>query len=102
MWLDNITRELLDSGTLQRYIDDYSITGLTSKSDNLRPAIKNGTEYDLAIRKKIRKGSRKKNCSSNWHSRTSLVPPTCFGHLRPDERNGRPRGEKLRLKTMIT
>ena len=30
IWLDNITRELLDNGTLQRYIDDYAVTGLTS------------------------------------------------------------------------
>src|SRR3546814_19769494 len=30
LWLDNITREILDDGTLQRYIDEYGITGLTS------------------------------------------------------------------------
>ena len=30
LWLDNITRELLNSGTLQRYIDELSVTGLTS------------------------------------------------------------------------
>jgi len=30
LWLDNITRELLDSGALHRYIEDFSITGLTS------------------------------------------------------------------------
>jgi transaldolase len=30
LWLDNVTRELLNSGTLQRYIDDLSVTGLTS------------------------------------------------------------------------
>ncbi|MHC4245888.1 MAG: transaldolase, partial [Planctomycetota bacterium] len=30
LWLDNITREILDDGTLQRYIDDLSVTGLTS------------------------------------------------------------------------
>ena len=30
LWLDNITREMLDSGLLQTYIDDYSVTGLTS------------------------------------------------------------------------
>src|SRR5262245_57374468 len=30
LWLDNITRDLLDRGTLQRYIDDLSVTGLTS------------------------------------------------------------------------
>jgi transaldolase len=30
LWLDNISREMLDSGQLQRYIDEYSVTGLTS------------------------------------------------------------------------
>ena len=31
LWLDNITREILDDGTLRRYIDELSVTGLTSK-----------------------------------------------------------------------
>ena len=37
LWLDNITRELLNSGTLKRYIDELSVTGLTSNPDDLRP-----------------------------------------------------------------
>ena len=37
IWLDNITRDLLNSGTLQTYIDDLSVTGLTSKPHYLRP-----------------------------------------------------------------
>ena len=37
LWLDNITRQLLDSGTLKKYIDELSITGLTSNPDDLRP-----------------------------------------------------------------
>ena len=36
IWLDNITRDLLDSGTLKRYIDELSVTGLTSNPDHLR------------------------------------------------------------------
>ena len=36
IWLDNITRDLLDSGTLERYIDELSVTGLTSNPDHLR------------------------------------------------------------------
>jgi transaldolase len=56
IWLDNITRELLDSGTLKRYIDEFSVTGLTSNPTIFDHAIKNSTAYDTAIREKMRKG----------------------------------------------
>ena len=56
LWLDNITRELLDSGTLKQYIDDLSITGLTSNPTIFDHAIKNSTAYDAAIRKKLDEG----------------------------------------------
>src|SRR6059036_2345134 len=52
LWLDNITRDLLDSGTLKRYIDDLSVTGLTSNPTIFDHAIKNSAAYDTAIRKK--------------------------------------------------
>jgi transaldolase len=52
LWLDNITRELLTTGTLQRYIDELSVTGLTSNPTIFDHAIKNSTAYDAAIRKK--------------------------------------------------
>ena len=42
LWLDNITREMLDSGQLQRYIDDYSVTGLTSNPSIFDKAIASG------------------------------------------------------------
>jgi transaldolase len=48
LWLDNITRELLDSGQLQTYIDDYSVTGLTSNPSIFDKAIASGG-YDDAI-----------------------------------------------------
>ena len=51
LWLDNITREILDSGQLQRYIDGYSITGLTSNPSIFDKAIKSGA-YDDEIRHK--------------------------------------------------
>ncbi len=51
LWLDNITRDLLDSGTLQRYIDELSVTGLTSNPTIFDHAIKNSTAYDAPIRK---------------------------------------------------
>ncbi len=56
LWLDNITRDLLTSGTLQRYIDDLSVTGLTSNPTIFENAIKNSTAYDDAIRKKLKEG----------------------------------------------
>jgi transaldolase len=56
LWLDNITRELLDKGTLQQYIDDLSVTGLTSNPTIFDHAIKNSTAYDAAIRKKLKEG----------------------------------------------
>jgi transaldolase len=56
IWLDNITRELLDSGTLKRYIDEWSVTGLTSNPTIFDHAIKNSTAYDSAIRDRLSAG----------------------------------------------
>src|SRR6267154_5905809 len=56
LWLDNITRDLLNTGTLQRYIDQLSVTGLTSNPTIFDHAIKNSTAYDAAISKKIKEG----------------------------------------------
>ena len=56
LWLDNITRDLLSSGTLRRYIDELSVTGLTSNPTIFDHAIKNSTAYDAAIRDKLRQG----------------------------------------------
>lgn len=50
LWLDNITRELLDGGTLRRYVDELSVTGLTSNPTIFEQAIKNSAAYDAAIR----------------------------------------------------
>ena len=49
IWLDNITRDLLNSGTLKLYIDELSVTGLTSNPTIFDHAIKNSTAYDAAI-----------------------------------------------------
>jgi len=56
IWLDNITRDLLDSGTLKRYIEELSVTGLTSNPTIFDHAIKNSTAYDAAIREKLSNG----------------------------------------------
>ena len=56
LWLDNITRELLTRGTLARYINELSVTGLTSNPTIFDHAIKNSDFYDDAIRKKTLAG----------------------------------------------
>src|SRR3989440_6332735 len=56
LWLDNITRDLLNSGTLRGYIDDLSVTGLTSNPTIFDHAIKNSAAYDAPIREKLLKG----------------------------------------------
>ena len=57
LWLDNITRDLLNSGTLKRYIDELSVTGLTSNPTIFDHAIKNSSAYDAAIQKKLNEGN---------------------------------------------
>src|SRR5262249_11173246 len=56
LWLDNITRELLNTGTLKRYIAELSVTGLTSNPTIFDHAIKNSTAYDAAIRDRLEQG----------------------------------------------
>ncbi len=56
LWLDNITRPLLDSGTLERYIREFAVTGLTSNPTIFEHAIGESGAYDEAIRKKTREG----------------------------------------------
>ena len=56
LWLDNITRDLLDTGMLRKYIDELSISGLTSNPTIFDHAIKNSATYDSAIVKKMKQG----------------------------------------------
>jgi transaldolase len=56
LWLDNITRDLLTSGTLRRYIDQFSVTGLTSNPTIFDNDIKNSSAYDTSIREKALSG----------------------------------------------
>jgi len=56
LWLDNITRDLLDSGTLKRYIDDLSVTGLTSNPTIFDHAIAHSKSYDAEIRRLVGNG----------------------------------------------
>jgi transaldolase len=56
LWLDNITRSLLKTGTLRRYIEELSLTGLTSNPTIFDHAIKNSSDYDDAIKGKLAQG----------------------------------------------
>ena len=56
LWLDNLTRGLLTSGSLRRYIQEFSVTGLTSNPTMFDHAIKNSDDYHDAIRQKVNAG----------------------------------------------
>lgn len=56
LWLDNITRDLLTSGTLKRYIEDFSITGLTSNPTIFEHAISQSSAYDVDIKRLTAEG----------------------------------------------
>jgi len=57
LWLDNITRDLLNSGTLKQYIDELSVTGLTSNPTIFDHAIKNSSAYDAGIAERLGRGT---------------------------------------------
>src|ERR1700744_155801 len=56
IWLDNITRDLLNTGTLKQYIDELSVTGLTSNPTIFDHAIKNSSAYDVSVARKLKEG----------------------------------------------
>lgn len=56
VWVDNITRDLISSGTLRRYVDELSVTGLTSNPTIFDHAIGKSSAYDAAIQKGLRRG----------------------------------------------
>jgi transaldolase len=56
LWLDNITRELLDNGTLKRYIDELSVTGLTSNPTIFEHAISKSRSYDADVSRLTKEG----------------------------------------------
>ena len=57
IWLDNITRDLLVSGTLEQYIRDLSVVGLTSNPTIFDKALRHGTAYDASVRAGARAGT---------------------------------------------
>jgi transaldolase len=56
IWIDNITRDMVQSGTLKRYIDEFSVTGLTSNPTIFDHAIKSSSSYDASIRDELAQG----------------------------------------------
>jgi hypothetical protein len=56
IWLDNITRDLLLTGTLEQYIRDLSVTGLTSNPTIFDHALRHGSAYDASLRAATRPG----------------------------------------------
>jgi len=54
LWLDNITRGLLTSGTLRRYRDEFAVTGLTSNPTIFDHALRHGTDYDAEMSGKLK------------------------------------------------
>jgi transaldolase len=54
VWLDQISRALLDSGQLRQYIEEFSVTGLTSNPSRFDEALARGSAYDEAIASKVR------------------------------------------------
>ena|SRR6185437_15855510 len=78
LWLDNITRDLLNSGTLQRYIAELSVTGLTSNPTIFDHAIKNSPAYDAEIREKLFQGRSGETLFSTSPRRTSGEQLPCF------------------------
>ncbi len=79
LWLDNITRDILDNGTLRRYIDELSVTGLTSNPTIFDEAIGNTAAYDAGIRQKARggprgRGSVRRDCARGSAPRRRFVP----------------------------
>jgi transaldolase len=78
LWLDNMTRDLIDTGTLARYIDELSITGLTSNSTIFEHAITHSHAHDAAIGRRVQQGKGARSCSSSWRSRTCGARRTSF------------------------
>ena len=65
IWLDNITRDLVTSGTLKRDIDELSVTGLTSNPTIFDHAIKNSTPTMPRSARSSRRANRERGCFSN-------------------------------------
>ena len=83
LWLDNITRDLLTSGTLKRYIDTLSVTGLTSNPTIFDHAISKSAAYDEDIRAMMRSGIPHEDLLDVIHERVA-TPSITASFENPD------------------
>jgi hypothetical protein len=79
IWLDTLSRELLDTGAFGRLIGDSAVTGATSNPTIFAKAITGSDRYDDQLREAVASGVRdpQESCSSSLRSTTSAAPPTC-------------------------
>ena len=89
LWLDNITRNLLRTGELRRYIDELSVTGLTSNPTIFDHAIKNSKDYDDATKSKLAQGKSGDNFLRSGAGGPHPGRGSVSADLRPNMRRGR-------------
>ena len=77
IWLDTLSRELLESGEFAELIRDYSVTGATSNPTIFAKAITGSDRYDDQLRRAglRRRSATRRSCSSRSRSTTSARPP---------------------------
>ncbi len=78
VWLDNITRALLDEGILPRYVAEYSVTGLTSKPTIFDRPIRDGTAYGADIAAREASGATDEQVFFDLPWPTCAGPPICW------------------------
>ena len=78
IWLDTLSRELLESGEFARLVAEYSVTGVTSNPTIFAKAITGSDRYDADLRALVAGASATPaSSSSRWRSTTSAGQPTC-------------------------
>ena len=70
IWLDNITRDMLNTGALKRYIDEFCVTGLTSNPTIFEHAIEKSSAYDSQLNSSRPVVNRGKSCFSKLRCKT--------------------------------
>ncbi len=74
LWIDDITRDMLDSGTLRKYIDEFSVTGLTSNPTIFDNAISKSETYDPEIERLSKAGVAQAGIAENFVPASAPVP----------------------------